>query len=1344
MVGKLSTCLLAALGAVGFSYAAAIPVRVIGVTPTQAVFAYNAPDSNSCSVIAADGNGNTVHDTDTTLFPGADNDLRPGNLATGTSRTVVIGKRTSDLGSDGKMYSRALQADSQYQLQVNCRGGASTGQVGFRTQTIALGNSAPDPFPFNSNGYGNYAYPTVDMSNTAKSYVDPQTGALLKMVTQPGYGSPGITAARQPMYVYDLAGTWNNPQTILSQDGQYASYSGAGGASNALFVPTPTSEGQRGYIYVNSNYLDDLLARLNGYGDQANSADRTVQVCLTADAGQTCKGNAISIVLPQGAAAEVTGPASFPQAMFSGWGSPIFTADSFVADYAGSGRSVSVANKVVTNTTPLLFGAQLAFPLSLPSGTHIHIAGSAPTCPNNDCTITQAIDGTHLQIQQDLGSSFSGAQTTLSSALTPGATTVNVADSSGFIRNYNGGLIYALTIESDSVQCTGVSGNTFSGCSGVGQAHASGVSVTTQSFVLTNFGFKLWKATPVGSVYIDSAKYDYASSSDYFLGYEGEGLVCSGNVTASYAADGVTPLAQPINGKTCIISSTWGEPFLFFFDPASGELRTIARLSSSGVAQDTSDPLRFFQYDANAHNIITCSYDAANGKFRSIPVNYDPSNNPYFSCGRNLTAGPGNDVVSQIKSRYPQIDMNYWAMPQFSNVLGGIATFQMRPTQNAMAWVCYFDVNQPAGQQLSYCGDTWSHYPLRWAGMHGGWGNRTADGWLTYATMGVVNSPGQTAIERYTMQIKAIYNNAGSTALSSTTFDASTCEQLGVSDSRWIAEGATGRNCIKINVSTEPVSTNPSQADLVTGVPAGSRPMAWAHNATSCGGDGTTTNCWSYLQPIAEGDWVRDLGDAGGDYGAERFLIAKKSTLADGSIDLVLSRAVSTAPVPLCVGNRADHAAGFTLLVDVPFGCAGNEYWTNGHDSNRTIYADNPVPYGAHTELEYDPAAGAFTQWTPYNYALGGNVPGQYGFGYGVRSGKLPSFFGAQFMYGLEMAYTFNGTMTGTDRIQTHPGASIDYDALGNRLIYGIDARPLGGPGGGDPLAWYHSLSLVSGTQHVYKISLPLDGPSGSPLQNTALDRKRRAMVGWYGHTLLRDISGPGSQISDGTTDSFCVADFAGECVAGSSKGDQFVSVANADTSGQCIIWYIKKTPCLAVLANEAARYVQFDVSKPDPTGARWRVLSSLWGGPGRTDNYANVHGTDGAGWVFGVGKWANGDRSQIYGIKVPSWRLDSQYRGDFEQIPIKVSGRSGDTVRVRFGYDTNLFCTTRQEQCSTGATNGDAFAWASEQPSWQACTNQCSVTVPGIAGRVLYYVVDRKDSTGVISSGLTQVVAVN
>ena len=315
---------------------------------------------------------------------------------------------------------------------------------------------------------------------------------------------------------------------------------------------------------------------------------------------------------------------------------------------------------------------------------------------------------------------------------------------------------------------------------------------------------------------------------------------------------------------------------------------------------------------------------------------------------------------------------------------------------------------------------------------------------------------------------------------------------------------------------------------------------------------------------------------------------------------------------------------------------------------------------------------------------------------------------------------------------------------MGRKSVFGLDERPLGGAGGGDPLVWYHTLSTISGMQNVYKISLPLQSAGGQPLQYTGLDRKHRATVGWYGHTLLKDISGPGSQISDSTPDSFCVADLQGECDANSQKGDQFVSVLNTDLSGQCVLGYVRRTPCLASLPNEVARSVQYDVSKPDPTGSHWRVISSFWGGPGRTNNYANVHGTDGTGWVIGAGKWADGVRSQLFGAKLPSWQFDSQYRGDYIQVPVKVGGRSGDTVRIRFGYDLNLYCSSRQESCSTGAANNDPFAWLSEAINWQSCDNGCSVNIPAIGGRVLYYVIDRKDSSGNVSSSATQVIAVN
>src|SRR5579859_1153329 len=110
---------------------------------------------------------------------------------------------------------------------------------------------------------------------------------------------------------------------------------------------------------------------------------------------------------------------------------------------------------------------------------------------------------------------------------------------------------------------------------------------------------------------------------------------------------------------------------------------------------------------------------------------------------------------------------------------------------------------------------------------------------------------------------------------------------------------------------------------------------------------------------------------------------------------------------------------------------------------------------------------------------------------------------------------------------------------------------------------------------------------------------------------------------------------------------------------------------------------------------------------------------------------FADGVRTDLFGALRPSWVPDSENRGDFIHVRTSLGGHTGDTVRIRFGYNSSLYCTTRQEQCSTGAANGDPFAWLSEAVTWQACDQGCSIDIPALAGRILYYVVDRKNSAG-------------
>jgi hypothetical protein len=84
--------------------------------------------------------------------------------------------------------------------------------------------------------------------------------------------------------------------------------------------------------------------------------------------------------------------------------------------------------------------------------------------------------------------------------------------------------------------------------------------------------------------------------------------------------------------------------------------------------------------------------------------------------------------------------------------------------------------------------------------------------------------------------------------------------------------------------------------------------------------------------------------------------------------------------------------------------------------------------------------------------------------------------------------------------------------------------------------------------------------------------------------------------------------------------------------------------------------------------------------------------------------------------------------------------------VRIRFGYAENgapssFYCTTRKEACTT---SGAPFAYASETQTDAICATGCTVNIPAIAGRVVYYEIDRLDASGnLVSASPLQTAAI-
>src|SRR5450759_5319916 len=104
---RLSTIVLTA----SMAYGAVGNLKVRGVTSTQAILAYMAPDTNPCSVEVSESPTYLplAHAVDPALFTVANLDNRPEPTPSGQQRVFAAGKRRAEKGTNVKWYSRALQ-----------------------------------------------------------------------------------------------------------------------------------------------------------------------------------------------------------------------------------------------------------------------------------------------------------------------------------------------------------------------------------------------------------------------------------------------------------------------------------------------------------------------------------------------------------------------------------------------------------------------------------------------------------------------------------------------------------------------------------------------------------------------------------------------------------------------------------------------------------------------------------------------------------------------------------------------------------------------------------------------------------------------------------------------------------------------------------------------------------------------------------------------------------------------------------------------------------------------------------------------------------------------------------
>ena len=277
-------------------------VTVSGATSTQAIISYTAPDSNPCSVEISESGSYLplVYDVDPAKFSGANLDSRPDSIVASRRRVFVAGKRTAETALDSRRYSRALQANTQHFFRITCpsTGDMATGQ--FQTLNMVLGNTFNDPLPVDKNNPGEYAWPSLALSDRSEKHIDPQTGAQIRRVTLPQdraivAGNGGIPVA----FTGTRTTGWSNKDNALLNNGSFASVSGNNSATLYLTAKDAGywSNGGGSY-FIQPSYAYNVYS-LNYYQTSINakvsactpgSDDCKIVVCLTLN-GISCYAN---------------------------------------------------------------------------------------------------------------------------------------------------------------------------------------------------------------------------------------------------------------------------------------------------------------------------------------------------------------------------------------------------------------------------------------------------------------------------------------------------------------------------------------------------------------------------------------------------------------------------------------------------------------------------------------------------------------------------------------------------------------------------------------------------------------------------------------------------------------------------------------------------------------------------------------------------------------------------------------------------------------------------------------------------------------------------------------------
>jgi hypothetical protein len=268
---------------------------------------------------------------------------------------------------------------------------------------------------------------------------------------------------------------------------------------------------------------------------------------------------------------------------------------------------------------------------------------------------------------------------------------------------------------------------------------------------------------------------------------------------------------------------------------------------------------------------------------------------------------------------------------------------------------------------------------------------------------------------------------------------------------------------------------------------------------------------------------------------------------------------------------------------------------------------------------------------------------------------------------------------------------------------------------------------------------------------------KHYAHFGFVDATPLMERSGPSVKLTDSDVNTFCIANAANECVTGSSAGDVYIVAPrnSATDEMRCLGSYNNNSygMCVGNVTATVNSVVQVGTAEtPSCTGMpvkcgaeRLRIVQSL------TQPYS--YGP----LVTGVKPWADGSAIASYGTwgtsvnearlvlailppfpaTLPTVPLDT-----YVQTVVTVPDVSGahptvNNAVVKFGYLENgaamdFYCTARAEACVKGAMSAREFGFATNPNVGVPCARGCSLTLPVLPRRLVYYEIVYRDAANI------------